>query len=148
MTRWLLGGVGAAATAYGAVLLLGTGVANTVAAGVWLAGGVILHDALLAPATLAVGLLLARVVPSSWRGTVTAVLVVVGTITVLAIPVLGRFGARPDNPTLLDRHYLAGWFALVVLVLAGAVVVRIARLRAWHARTSERRSHGTRPGGR
>lgn len=148
MTRWLLGGVGAAATAYGAVLLLGTGVANTAAAGVWLVGGVILHDAVLAPATLAVGLLLARVVPSSWRGAVTAVLVVVGTITVLAIPVLGRFGARPDNPTLLDRHYLAGWLALVVLVLAGAVVVRIARLRAWHARTSERRSHGTRPGGR
>ena len=36
-------------------------------------------------------------------------------VTLVAVPVLGRFGARADNPTLLDRDYVAGW-----LVLAGA----------------------------
>jgi hypothetical protein len=148
VTRWLLGALGLALTAYGAVLLLGTGWSNTVAAALWLAGGVVLHDAVLAPATLAAGLLLVRVVPSSWRGTVVAALAIVGTLTIVAIPVLGRFGARADNPTLLDRPYLPGWLALVVVITAGAVVVRLVTRRPWHARTSERRDHGTRPGGR
>jgi hypothetical protein len=148
VTRWLLGALGLALTAYGAVLLLGTGWSNTVAAALWLAGGVVLHDAVLAPATLAAGLLLVRVVPSSWRGTVVAALAIVGTLTIVAIPVLGRFGARADNPTLLDRPYLAGWLALVLLVTAGAVVVRLALRQPWDARTSERGDHGTRPGGR
>ncbi|MCW2678630.1 MAG: hypothetical protein JWM62_31, partial [Frankiales bacterium] len=31
---------------------------------------------------------------------------------------LGRFGERPDNPTLLDRPYWVGWLVLVVLVAA------------------------------
>lgn len=148
MTRWVLGALGLALTAYGAVLLLGTGWSNTVAAAIWLAGGVVLHDAVLAPATLAAGLLLVRLVPSSWRGTVAGTLAVVGTLTLVAIPVLGRFGARSDNPTLLDRPYVVGWAVLVVVVAAGAVGVRLVQRRPWHAQTSERRGHGTRPGGR
>ena len=35
--------------------------------------------------------------------------VVLGSLTLLAIPVLGRFGERPDNATLLDRNYTVGW---------------------------------------
>ncbi len=34
--------------------------------------------------------------------------VVLGSVTLLAVPVLGRFGERSDNPTLLDRNYTAG----------------------------------------
>jgi hypothetical protein len=50
-------------------------------------------------------------------------------VTLLAIPELGRFGARADNPTLLDRHYWLGWSVLVTLVVVGvgagsAVVAR------------------------
>ena len=36
-------------------------------------------------------------------------LVVWGGLTVMAIPVLGRFGALAANPTLLDRPYLTSW---------------------------------------
>ena len=41
--------------------------------------------------------------------------------------VLGGFGERPDNPSLLNRYYWLGW-----LVLAGVVVlaVLVAGLRA------------------
>ena len=42
------------------------------------------------------------------RAPAVAGLVVLGSVTLLAIPVLGRFGARADNPTLLDRHYGVG----------------------------------------
>jgi hypothetical protein len=53
--------------------------------------------------------------------------VVLGTVTLSAVPVLGRFGARADNPTLLDRHYLLGWLVFAVLVgvvTAASVLVR------------------------
>ena len=49
--------------------------------------------------------------PGRLRAPAAAAFVVLGSVTLLAIPVLGRFGARPDNPTLLDRHYVAGWAA-------------------------------------
>jgi hypothetical protein len=53
---------------------------------------------------------------------VTAGAVVLATVTVVAVPVLGRFGARADNPTLLDRNYVLGWLALATLtvVFSGA----------------------------
>ena len=44
-------------------------------------------------------------------------LVVLATVTVTAIPVLGRFGARPDNLTILPRNYVLGWLVLAALVL-------------------------------
>ena len=51
----------------------------------------------------------ARGCPRSVRAPAAVALVVLGSVTLLAVPVLGRFGARPDNPTLLDRDYSAGW---------------------------------------
>jgi hypothetical protein len=49
----------------------------------------------------------------------------------MAVPVLGRFGALSDNPTLLDRPYLASWAvgtAVVVLAVAAAGVLRARRV--------------------
>jgi hypothetical protein len=46
-------------------------------------------------------------------------LVLLGAITVVAVPFLGRFGALPDNPTLLDRDYTTGYAVLVGLVVLG-----------------------------
>ena len=51
------------------------------------------------------------------------------TVTLATVPVLGRFGALPDNPTLLDRPYLAGWSVLAGLVAAGVVAATVARAR-------------------
>jgi hypothetical protein len=58
--------------------------------------------------------------------------VVWGGVTLMAVPVLGRFGARPDNPTLLDRPYLGTWVALSVVTLA--VVATAGALRARRGR--------------
>ena len=55
---------------------------------------------------------------------------VLGAVTLLAVPVLGRFGAQPDNPTLLDRAYGPGWLVLAGLTVLLAVVRRPPRLRA------------------
>ena len=124
-----LAATGALAAAYGGFRLLEQGWDNLVATAVWLAGGVFLHDGVLGPLTVllcAAGIALA---PRHLRAPAAAGLVVLATVTISAIPVLGRFGAREDNPTLLDRDYVLGWAGFVVLVLVAVVVAAAARSR-------------------
>jgi hypothetical protein len=92
----------------------------------------VLHDLVLAPIVVVVIVVGARRLPETWRGPAAAALVVLGSVTLVATPVLGRFGARPDNPTLLDRPYVAGWALIAtvtVLVTVATIVVRTRRLR-------------------
>jgi hypothetical protein len=119
-------GAGLLAAAYGALLLLERGVSNLTATLTWLVGGVVLHDAVLAPVTLAVAWMALRLVRPGRLAPWAVALVLLGPLTLLAVPVLGRFGARADNSTLLDRNYWAGWSAVVVVVCAGILVVRYA----------------------
>lgn len=127
--RLLLGAVGAGVAAYGVSLLLDLGLANLKATVVWLVGGIVLHDAVLAPLTIVIGAILVRLGRSGVRtGPLVIGGLVLSTVTISAIPVLGRFGARSDNPTLLDRHYGVGWFVLVA-VTAVLTLVLLARGR-------------------
>lgn len=128
--RLALGLVGVLLGGYGAFLLLsrqdGDQLLNVA---VWLASGVVLHDLVLAPVVLGLVALGARLAPVPARAPAAAALVVLGSVTLLAVPVLGRFGARPDNPTLLDRDYTAGWLALAGVVVLTTVVASLVRSR-------------------
>ena len=135
--RLVLGAAGLAAGLYGVLRLLDLGWHNLVETAVWFAGGVLAHDAVLAPVVLVIGVALAHVLPTRSRRSVLVALVIVGTLTVTAIPVLGRFGARPDNPTLLDRPYWAGWLAIV-----GVAALALAARLWWDARNREGRAGG------
>jgi len=126
MIRISLVGAGLSAAAYGGLLLAQRGWANFEATLTWLIGGVVLHDALLAPATLAVAWAALRLVRRERLGPWAVGVVLLGPLTLLAIPVLGGFGVRSDNPTLLDRDYWAGWGGLVVVVVVGILVARHA----------------------
>ena len=121
-TRLALGLVGIAMGAFGALRFLQLDLPDIVDAVLWLAGGVVIHDGIVAPLTIALTVLATRVVPPGARTRVTVGLVVLVTVTVTAIPVLGRFGARPDNPTILPRNYLLGWLALAALVVLVALL--------------------------
>ena len=127
-TRLLLGVLGVAVAAYGAWLLLQEDLSDLVDTAVWLAGGVVLHDFLLVPLTLLLGVALIRLMPANLRAPVAGGLVVLGTVTLMAVPVLGGWGANADNPTILDRNYPAGW--LVVAGVTTLVVVVTIVLRA------------------
>jgi hypothetical protein len=120
--RRCLGALGVAVTAYGLFLLLGLGTEQLAAVLVWVVGGVVAHDGLVAPLVVALGVLVAVRAPSSWRTPLLWVLVVLGPLTLVAVPVLGRFGAKADNPTLLDRPYWLGYAVVVVVVLGLAAV--------------------------
>jgi hypothetical protein len=122
-TRLLLGFLGVAMGSFGALRFLQLDVEDIVNAVLWLAGGVLVHDAIIAPLTLLVTLVAGRLVPAPARTRVVVGVVVLATVTATAIPVLGRWGARPDNPTLLDRNYVAGWLVFAALVLLGTLLV-------------------------
>ncbi|MGO4255026.1 hypothetical protein [Marmoricola sp. RAF53] len=123
--------LGTALGGYGVLLLAGTGFANVRATTFWLVGGVLVHDLVLAPLTLlAAAAVLAVRRPSA---PLVAGFVLVASITVVAVPVLGRFGARADNPTLLDRDYVTGWVAVV------AVIAIAVALTSWWSRRQRRR---------
>jgi len=120
-TRLLIGLVGVAMGAFGALRFLQLDLPDIVNAVLWLGAGVLVHDAVIAPVTIAMTVLATRVVPPAARVRVTVGLVVLATVTATAVPVLGKWGARPDNPTLLDRDYLVGWLVLAALVLLGTL---------------------------
>jgi hypothetical protein len=129
-TRWFLGGIGVLVGVYGAYLLLSRqDLDQLVSAAIWAAGGVLVHDGLIALASLVAVAVGGRLLPRAARAPAAVAMVVLGSVTLVAVPVLGRFGARSDNPTLLDRDYWLGWSAIVVLVLAAAVVASVLRAR-------------------
>ena len=129
VVRLAAGVAGVVAAAYGVRLLLDLGWANTRSTVVWLVGGVVLHDGVFAVLVLVVSLVAVRLVPRDRLAPWVVVLVVLVPVTLAGLPELGRFGARPDNPTLLDRSYWLGWSVMVTLVVVGVVVGTVATRR-------------------
>ena len=96
---------------------------------VWLVAGVVLHDAVLAAVTVALGALAVRLVPPPGRAPARGGGVVRGGAARVARPRRGGWGARADNPTLLDRDYTAGWLLLAGLTVVAVVVASLVRSR-------------------
>jgi hypothetical protein len=140
--RLALGALGLLVGLYGGYLLLSRQDHDQlISAAIWLVSGVVLHDAVLAPIVLVAVAVGARTVPAGFRAAAVAGLVVLGAVTIVAIPVLGGFGERADNPSLLNRHYWVGWLVLAALVVLAIVV---GSLRSRHARAP--REDGYPPG--
>jgi hypothetical protein len=138
--RAALGTFGVAAIGYGGLVLLTTVSAWQVAP--WIVVPVLLHDLIVAPLIVAVVWLGSRVLPPYARTPAVFGFVVSGSMTLVALSVLGRNGASTDNPSLLNRNYLAGWLiALVVTWTFVAVVVAARRV------SLKSRSDGSIPGG-
>lgn len=133
-TRLIIAALGLVAGGYGLITLLNRSWSDLISIAIWLAGGVVVHDFILAPIILALVAATLIVLPQRFRAVGAFALIVIGTVTIVAIPVLGRFGALPDNPTLLPRNYGAGW-----LVFVGVVAVACA---AWAIYETRRRPAG------
>jgi hypothetical protein len=133
-TRILVGAAGVALGLYGLVLLLSRqDPGQWLEVAVWLAAGVVVHDAALSGLVIGACLLGSRLLPQPWRAPAAIALVVWGALSVVAVPVLVGGGVRADNPTLLDRPYVATWWvvsAIVVGLVAVAGLVRARRPRA------------------
>ncbi|MFJ6945822.1 hypothetical protein ACISU4_14440 [Streptomyces wuyuanensis] len=134
--RYAAGALGVMMMGVGAALVLSSRDAPGVL--VWLGGALVLHDAVLAPLVLGVGLLVAGL-PA--RGVVRGALVVGGSLVLITLPLLLRPGA-PPNPSALPLPY--GRNLVIVLgAVAGAaclvLLVRWLRRRRWFTGGEDRR---------
>jgi len=100
----------------------------------WAAGGVLVHDLLLAPLALLLGVLVLPRVPPAWRDPLRGALLGLATAAVLLLPLL-QSPARRWNATILPTP---GWVSVLVAVLvpvAGALLaVALGRRRASRSR--------------
>ncbi|MFF4018705.1 hypothetical protein [Streptomyces sp. NPDC001843] len=95
---------------------------------VWLGGAVVLHDVLIAPLVLLVGLGLG-LVRGRVRGAVRGALLVAGALTVVALPPLLRPGPR-GNSSVLPLDYPRNWLlALVAVATVTALLVTAQGVR-------------------
>lgn len=128
--RWGLGLLGVAAGLWGIWIYRDVESDRLISALVWLVGGIVVHDAVLAPLVVGLGVLAARWLPGSARRPAAAVFIVWSTVTVSAAAVLSGQGGKPDNSTILERPYVLSWLLLSGLCLAVAL--------AWTRRVASR----------
>jgi Na+-transporting NADH:ubiquinone oxidoreductase subunit NqrB len=94
----------------------------------WIAGALILHDAIVAPATLVAGMLLTRLLPATIRAGMRATLAVCAVVVMMSVPVLKAVGRRPDNPSLLPHDYPRNLAIVIALILAGGTLLTLVRV--------------------
>jgi hypothetical protein len=107
---------------------------DLVALALWLVVAVVIHDGVIAPATVGVGVVLTRVPPRA-RRYVQGVLVVGALITVIAVPLIRRRNTQPEVKAILLRDYAGNLALLLGLVVAVGVVLYLVRV-AREQRTS------------
>lgn len=95
---------------------------------IWFAGAAVAHDLVLTPLVLGMALLTGRV-PGAYRRPARTALVLAGSVTLVALPMVFGFGRRPDNPSVLPQAYGAH-LATVVIVIA-LVTAAVAVLNAY-----------------
>lgn len=127
--RTLLVLPGLAALAWGAVLFVQfafpLGPQGFAALG-WLAGGTLVHDAVIAPLVGIIGFALSRILPAPWRAPVLAGAAASAVLGLIAFPLLWREYGAPPLPGLHDGDTLGGLLVSLgvvwlVVVVAGLV---------------------------
>ncbi len=97
------------------------------ALGIWLVAAVVLHDGLVAPMTIGVGVALTRVPPRA-RRYLQGALLVAALMTVIAVPLIGRRGTQPGSKAILLRDYGANLALLIGLTASLALVLYALRV--------------------
>jgi hypothetical protein len=141
--RVVLGAAGGGLAMFGAFRLVSeVPVRNLVVLAVWLAAAVVLHDAVLAPAIVGIGLLLRKVPPRA-RAYVQGTLVAGGLVTVSAIPLILRAGSQPRAKALLEQDFggnLTVLIGVITMVALTSYLLRFVRER--HAARSAKHCPG------
>ncbi|MFI8520781.1 hypothetical protein ACIGEZ_23575 [Streptomyces sp. NPDC085481] len=139
--RYTVGAIGVALTGLGAWLVAVE--PDPWGVLVWLAGAVVLHDGILAPLVLAVGLLLvARSQRGLWRGA----LIVAGSVVLVTLPLLVRPG-EPPNASALPLPYARNLVIVLAAVAVATLAVSLVRrgrqpVRRWRERRQRRTATG------
>ncbi len=127
IVRLLLIVVGVLTVGYGVAQMWDFARADQVSIVLWLALGLIAHDAIIAPVALGVAWLVRRVLPRDWWKPVLLALAYTNILLLLALPVIlpRPAGQYPDNPTVLDRNYGLGLTVAIIAVWVGVFAVMV-----------------------
>lgn len=120
VVRLLLAVAGAALVVWGLWLMRDFSREQLTSEAFWLAGGIVLHDAVLAPVVVVIGVVAARWLPGHFRRPANLAFLIWGTLTIVFVPVLSGQGGKADNATILGRPYWSSWLAMTVILAAAA----------------------------
>lgn len=128
--RWVMGSAGVAAMGWAAWLTLTGGAATDPwSVATWLVGGLVLHDAVLAPVVLGLGWLTARALPDWVRAPVQVGGLVSATLTLASVPLLLGRGRASDNPSVDPLDYGRNVIGLVLVVAVVCTLWAVSRRR-------------------
>jgi hypothetical protein len=132
--RIILAVVGIGAGTYGiSQLLTYIPVESLVVLALWLIGALIIHDGLLSPAVVGVGVALRRWVPDRGRRYLQFGLIMAAMVTVIAVPMIYRANREPPSKALLLQNFSTN-LTVLLAILGGATLVayaiRVARDRS------------------
>ncbi len=91
--------------------------------------GALLHDLLIAPVVIVIGVALARAVPRRARATVQGALAVTAIVALFSYPLVRAYGLNTHNPTSEPHNYTLNLLIVlgVVWVVAAGLVIRRVR---------------------
>jgi hypothetical protein len=95
----------------------------------FLAGGALIHDLIVAPLLIIVGVVIGRYVPGRVRAVVQAALVVSGGLAVFSYPLVRGYAHRLHNPSSLPHNYTTNLVLVLAIVWAVAAAILVIRLR-------------------
>ncbi len=91
----------------------------------WLGAALVLHDAVLSPGIVGVGVMLRRI-PARARTFVQGALICAALVTVIAIPMMYRAGSQPRAEAILDQDF-RGNLAVLIAVISGIALLAYLR---------------------
>lgn len=117
--RIVLSVAGVLLVVFGAFRLLTTVPIGALAVlALWMIGAVIIHDGIIAPATVAVSCLLGKAIPPRARRYMQTFLISGGLVIIIAIPLILRRNTQPASKAILQQNY-AGNLTVLLGIIAG-----------------------------
>lgn len=123
----LIGGAVATFGVYGLLTSSGTRPDDSLR---WVLGGLIAHDAILAPVVFAIAWVAARKISRPTRALFTPAILISAMVLLFAFPLVRGYGYRPDNLSLLPHDYVTNTVVLIgVIWLVTALAYVVRRIR-------------------
>ena len=128
-TRLVIGAAGIALGGFGVFRLL-TEISNynLEVLFCWLVGALVIHDGILSPLVVSVGVALRRFVPDRARRYLQFGLIAGGLVTVIAIPMIYRRDSQPAVKAILQQNFGANLATLLAIVAGLAIMLYVAQL--------------------
>jgi hypothetical protein len=143
-TRVVIGAAGGLVTAFGVYRLVSeVPVDNLLALAIWLLGALLLHDAVLSPAIVGIGMVVRRLSARS-RTYVQGALIAGGVVTVIAVPMIYRTGTQPQVKAILDQDFRVNLLVLLAVIATAALLSYLRQVVRERGRAKQEAAEGDR----